>query len=159
MEEEMLKEPGIVGKLAEVLDNLMVDHLIGGMIKAYGRINTGGEKVYPEEVEGILKRHPAVYRVGVTSLPDERWVEAVTAVIELHHEEKTTEEEIIEYCKGKMAGFKVPKHVLFIPKLAVGGVEKAIRPKVKYLAKAMHEEGKIPTEEELDEEWRRGKRI
>ena len=123
--------------------------------RASGVINTGGEKVYPEEVEGMLKRHPAVYRVGVTSLPDERWVEAVTAVIEVHHEEKTTEEEIIEYCKGKIAGFKVPKHVLFVPKLEVGGVEKAIRPKLKYLAKAMYEEGRIPTEEELDEEWTR----
>lgn len=76
-------------------------------------INTGGEKIYSEEVEEIIKRNPKVKDSAVIGLSDERWGEVVTAIVELEKGERTTEDEIREYCKEKMAGYKVPKNVVF----------------------------------------------
>ena len=78
-------------------------------------INTGGNKVFPEEVEGKLLEHPKILDVGVVGVPDERWGEAVTAGVVLKEGENITPEEIIEWCRDKMAGFKKPKHAFFIP--------------------------------------------
>ena len=75
---------------------------------------TGGEHVYPSEVEFVIAQHPRVFDVGVVGLPDEKWGEAVTAVVIPKEGETPTEEEIIEWCMGKMAGFKKPKRVIFI---------------------------------------------
>ncbi len=77
-------------------------------------IITGGEHVYPSEVEEVISRHPKVFDVAVIGVPDEKWGEAVKAVVILKEEEKATEEEIIDWCKGKMAGYKKPKSVDFI---------------------------------------------
>lgn len=101
-------------------------------------INTGGEKVYPEEVEETIKTHPKVRDAGVTAVPDERWGEAVTAVVELKREEKATPEEIMEFCRGKMAGYKKPKHVIFVekfPRSAVGKIER--KPLKEFAIKAL----------------------
>lgn len=76
-------------------------------------INTGGEKVYSEEVEEIIKANRKVKDVVVVGIPDERWGEAVAAVVELHPGEQATQDEIIEYCRGKMAGYKIPKAIIF----------------------------------------------
>jgi acyl-CoA synthetase (AMP-forming)/AMP-acid ligase II len=77
-------------------------------------IITGGEHVYPSEVEEVLSRHPKVFDVAVTGIPDEKWGEAVKAVVILKEGEKATEEEIIEWSRGKMAGYKKPKSINFI---------------------------------------------
>jgi fatty-acyl-CoA synthase len=76
-------------------------------------INTGGEKVYSEEVEEKLRAYQKVRDAMVVGIPDERWGEAVTAIVELERGERATEDEMRDYCKGKMAGFKVPKHFVF----------------------------------------------
>jgi fatty-acyl-CoA synthase len=76
-------------------------------------INTGGEKVYSEEVEEIIKSHPKVRDVAVIGIPDERWGEAVTAIVELNPGERSTEDEMREHCGGKMAGYKIPKNFVF----------------------------------------------
>jgi acyl-CoA synthetase (AMP-forming)/AMP-acid ligase II len=78
-------------------------------------IISGGEHVYPSEVEKVICAHPGVLDVAVVGLPDERWGEAVTAfVIAKDPGAPPTEEEIINFCRGKMAGYKRPKAVRFI---------------------------------------------
>ena len=77
-------------------------------------IITGGEHVYPSEVEEIVSQHPKVFDVAVVGVPDDVWGEAVKAVVVLKDDKTATEEEIIECCRGKMAGYKKPKSVDFI---------------------------------------------
>lgn len=99
-------------------------HLIG---RGTSVVNTGGEKVYPEEVEEIIKLYSKVKDAAVIGVPDERWGEAVTAVVQLRDGEVAIADEIIDYCKGKMAGYKKPKHVVFtdsFPRTLSGKVEK-----------------------------------
>lgn len=92
-----------------------------GFVHLLGRgsecINTGGEKVYPEEVEETILDHPKVEDVGVVGTPHRRWGEAVTAVVVLRKGESATEEEIIDFCRGKIADYKKPKRVLFLSSL------------------------------------------
>ena len=90
-------------------------------------IITGGEHVYPSEVEEIISQHPKVFDVAVIGVPDDVWGEAVKAVVVLKDGETATEEEIIEWCRGKMAGYKKPKSVDFIsesemPKTTTGKI-------------------------------------
>jgi acyl-CoA synthetase (AMP-forming)/AMP-acid ligase II len=77
-------------------------------------IITGGEHVYPTEVENIICQHPAVYDAAILGIPDDKWGEAVKAVVVLKEGQEATDEEIMEFCRGKMAGFKRPKSVDFI---------------------------------------------
>jgi len=90
-------------------------------------IITGGEHVYPSEVEEVISQHPKVRDVAVAGLPDDKWGEAVTAVVVLKEGETGTSEEIVEWCRGKMAGYKKPKKVIFInysemPRTATGKI-------------------------------------
>jgi fatty-acyl-CoA synthase len=77
-------------------------------------IISGGENVFPSEVENVLGGHPKVKDVAVVGVPHEKWGEQVTAVVVLHQGQTATAEEISSYCKGKIAGYKVPKNVIFI---------------------------------------------
>ena len=74
-------------------------------------INSGGEKIYPEEVEAALKAHPAVFDVVVVGVPDERWGERVAAVIELRPDHSVTLEELDAHCRLLIAGYKVPREI------------------------------------------------
>ena len=80
-------------------------------------IITGGENVYPKEVEEVLYQHPAVYEAAVIGIPDPYWVECVHAMVVLHHDAKVTAEEIIHFCRDRMARFKAPKSVEFLADL------------------------------------------
>ena len=75
-------------------------------------IITGGEHVYPSEVEKVIASHPDVFDAAVIGLPDEKWGEIVTAVVV--SKGKLDETTIIDYCRDKMAGFKRPKQVILI---------------------------------------------
>ena len=78
-------------------------------------IITGGEHVYPSEVEKVIGSHPGVMDAAIIGLPDDKWGEAVTAcVIALDPADPPTEDEIIAFCKDKMAGYKRPKAVRFV---------------------------------------------
>jgi long-chain acyl-CoA synthetase len=80
-------------------------------------IITGGENVYPREVEEVLYRHPAVLEAAVIGVPDEKWVERVHAVIVLKEGQKATGDEIIKFCKENLARYKAPRSVEFVPVL------------------------------------------
>jgi acyl-CoA synthetase (AMP-forming)/AMP-acid ligase II len=77
-------------------------------------IISGGEHVYPSEVETVICQHPKVFDVAVIGVLDDVWGEAVKAVVVLKEGEKAKAEEIIDWCRGKMAGYKKPKTVDFI---------------------------------------------
>lgn len=86
-------------------------------------IVTGGYNVYPREVEEALLTHPGVAEAAVVGLPDEKWVEAVTAFVVLRADAGAEEAELIAHVRESLAGYKVPKSVRFIdaiPKSAVG---------------------------------------
>jgi acyl-CoA synthetase (AMP-forming)/AMP-acid ligase II len=80
-------------------------------------INTGGEKVFPEEVEEALKGHPAVYDAVVVGLPDPRWGERVTALVKLREGHAADVEAILTHCRSRVAGYKVPRQVWAVESL------------------------------------------
>ncbi|MEQ1785987.1 MAG: acyl-CoA synthetase [Acidimicrobiales bacterium] len=86
-----------------------------GTITLLGRgsqcINSGGEKIFPEEVESALKAHPAVFDAIVVGVPDERWGQRVAAVVQPRDGESPTVEDLDAHCRGYVAGYKVPKEV------------------------------------------------
>jgi fatty-acyl-CoA synthase len=88
-------------------------------------INTGGEKVYPEEVEEALKTHPAVTDAVVVGLPDARFGEAITGVVQLR--EAVDEADLVAHVKAHLASYKAPKRVL-----AVADIGRAPNGKVDY---------------------------
>jgi acyl-CoA synthetase (AMP-forming)/AMP-acid ligase II len=90
-------------------------------------IISGGFNVYSAEVEGVINSHPAVQDCAVVGVPDEKWGEAVKAVIELNSGKRVSEEEIIALCKERLGSVKTPKSVDFIdrlPRSTVGKVQK-----------------------------------
>lgn len=84
-----------------------------GLITIQGRgavcINTGGEKVFPEEVEESLKAHPAVMDAVVVGVPDEKWGQRVAAVIQPREGMSVDREDLLRFCRTKVAGYKVPR--------------------------------------------------
>lgn len=87
-----------------------------GSVTLLGRgsqcINTGGEKVYPEEVEECLKLHPSVADAAVVGVPDEKWGEAITALVELHAGHELDGAALLAHVKEHLAGYKAPKAIL-----------------------------------------------
>jgi long-chain acyl-CoA synthetase len=76
-------------------------------------IVSGGENIYPAEVESALYGHPAVADVAVIGVPDERWGEAVKAIVVLKPGSQASAAEIVEYARERIAGYKVPRSVEF----------------------------------------------
>ena len=97
-------------------------------------IISGGENISSVEVEGYLYRHPAVAAAAVVAMPDDKWGEVPCAFVELKAGETVETSEFIEWCRGQMAGFKRPKHVVFgdLPKTSTGKIQKfVLRQQVK----------------------------
>jgi long-chain acyl-CoA synthetase len=80
-------------------------------------IITGGENVYPVEVENVLYRHPAVKETAVVGVPDPYWIERVHALVVLKVDVQASEDEIIAFCRDHIAGYKTPKSVEFVEDL------------------------------------------
>lgn len=78
---------------------------------------TGGENVYPVEVEKVLAGHPAVLEAAVIGVPDEKYGEALLAICGLHDGQTLTAEELIEYCRDKIAGYKIPRQLAIVDAL------------------------------------------
>ena len=97
-------------------------------------IISGGENISSVEVENVVAKHPAVSLVAVVAKPDEKWGETPCAFVELAPGKNVTDEEIVQFCKENMAGFKRPKYVIFgeLPKTSTGKIQKfELRKKAK----------------------------
>jgi acyl-CoA synthetase (AMP-forming)/AMP-acid ligase II len=92
-----------------------------GSITLLGRgassINSGGEKVFPEEVEAVLKAHAAVFDAVVVGVPDPRWGQAVTAIVALRSGRTVDGRELIAHCRTHLARFKAPHRVVVVADL------------------------------------------
>ncbi|MBI5440993.1 MAG: long-chain-fatty-acid--CoA ligase [Deltaproteobacteria bacterium] len=90
-------------------------------------IISGGENIYPREVEEVLYKHPGVLEATVIGVPDEKWVEAVKALVVLREGTSATEAELIDFCKAHLASYKKPRSVefrTFLPKSPAGKILK-----------------------------------
>jgi acyl-CoA synthetase (AMP-forming)/AMP-acid ligase II len=89
-----------------------------GAINVLGRgsqcINTGGEKVFPEEVEAVLKSHPDVFDAIVVGVPDDRWGESIAAVVAPRQGHTVTLDDVASHCRTALAGYKVPRHLVIV---------------------------------------------
>jgi fatty-acyl-CoA synthase len=89
-------------------------------------IISGGENISSIEVEDILYRHPSVIAVAVVAKPDPKWGETPCAFIEIKPGVQVNEEEILDFCRRHLAGFKVPRAIVFgeLPKTSTGKIQK-----------------------------------
>ncbi len=94
-------------------------------------INTGGEKVFPLEVEEVIARHPKVEDVCVIGVPDEEWGSRVRAVIQLKEGVQADPKEILDFCRAEIAGYKIPRSIMFVEELPRSPVGKMLREKVR----------------------------
>jgi fatty-acyl-CoA synthase len=102
-----------------------------GYVNIVGRIKDmiirGGENIYPREIEEFLYTHPDISDVQVIGVPDERYGETVCAWVVLKNGADLDEDELKEYCRGKIARFKVPQYIRFVesfPMTVTGKVQK-----------------------------------
>ncbi len=106
----------VAGDWAEVSED--------GSIRLLGRgsscINTGGEKVYPEEVEEVLKSAGGVVDAGVVGLPDERLGEVVTALVQLEPGSQDPTDQLVDFVRTRLAGYKVPRHFVIVEAIPRG---------------------------------------
>jgi len=86
-------------------------------------LKVGGENVSAAEVEGYLITHPAIALAQVVAAPDERYVEVPAAYIQLKPDMEATEDEIIDFCKGKIATYRIPRYVRFITDWPMSGTK------------------------------------
>jgi len=111
-----------------------------GTIELLGRgsvsINSGGEKIFPEEVEEAVKKHPAVLDAIVVGVPDEKFGEAITALVSFRPGESATPDEIVTTVKANLSAFKAPRHVIPVPEVTRGPNGKADYAWAKQLAAA-----------------------
>ncbi len=91
-------------------------------------IISGGENISSIEVEDVLYKHPAVAVAGVVARPDEKWGETPCAFVELKPGMSVSAEELISWCKDRLAGYKVPRHIVFeeLPKTSTGKIQKHV---------------------------------
>ena len=94
-------------------------------------INTGAEKVFPLEVEEVIIEHPAVADVVVIGVPDEDWGHIVRAVVIKKPGKDVSAQEIMDFCKGKIAGYKKPRSVKFADEFPISPVGKVLRQKIR----------------------------
>jgi long-chain acyl-CoA synthetase len=90
-------------------------------------IISGGENIYPAEVENVLRDHPSVKEAAVFGLPDTQWGEIAAAVIVLAHDAKVSKTEILSFARGRLAGYKLPKRIEFASELPKNASNKVLR--------------------------------
>jgi acyl-CoA synthetase (AMP-forming)/AMP-acid ligase II len=90
-------------------------------------IISGGENIYPAEIERVLVLHPKIFEVTVVGVPDEKWGEAARACVVLHPGESAAAEDIIGFCDGKLARYKLPRSVEFVDVLPRNAMGKVLR--------------------------------
>ena len=102
-----------------------------GFYRITGRIKDmiirGGENIYPREIENFLYQLPQIEMIEIAGIPDKKYGEIVGAFIKLKNDQRLTQEEVQEFCRGKISRIKIPKHVIFVedfPKTASGKIQK-----------------------------------
>jgi acyl-CoA synthetase (AMP-forming)/AMP-acid ligase II len=115
-----------------------------GRVTLLGRgsncVNTGGEKVYPEEVEMAIKGHPAVYDTLVVGIPDPTYGQAVAAVVQLRDGATLELEELREYLRAHLSGYKLPRSLTVVDTIPRNATGKAQYPAAKEMALASQAE-------------------
>ena len=94
-------------------------------------IISGGENIYPKEIENILYSHPAINEAAVLGVPDDDWGESVKALVILHEGRTATEQEIIEYCRNNLASYKKPRSVEFVEELPRNASGKVLKKELR----------------------------
>jgi acyl-CoA synthetase (AMP-forming)/AMP-acid ligase II len=97
-------------------------------------VNTGGEKVYPEEVEMAIKAHPAVYDCLVVGIPDEKYGQAVAAVVQPRENATVVLEELRDFLRPSLSGYKLPRALTIVAEIPRNATGKAQYPRAKELA-------------------------
>jgi acyl-CoA synthetase (AMP-forming)/AMP-acid ligase II len=97
------------------------------MDRSKDMIISGGENIYPREIEEVLIRHEAVREVAVIGIPDVKWGEAIKAVVATHPGASVTEEELISFCRHHIASYKKPKSVDFVDALPKNNYGKILK--------------------------------
>ncbi|PLT29302.1 o-succinylbenzoate--CoA ligase [Peribacillus deserti] len=90
-------------------------------------IISGGENIYPAEIEGVLSRHPHVFEAGAAGFSDSKWGQVPYAFVVLTQENAVSEEELKEFCKQYLASYKTPKRIIFVKELPRNGSNKLLR--------------------------------
>ncbi|MBU2552585.1 MAG: long-chain-fatty-acid--CoA ligase [Proteobacteria bacterium] len=121
------------GEYASVGDMAMMDEEGFYYIvdRKHDMIISGGENIYPTEIDDLLAKHPKVQQVAVVGVPDTKWGEAVKAVIVPAAGAEVTEQEIIAYCKENLAGYKCPKSVDFWEALPLNPMGKILKREIR----------------------------
>jgi acyl-CoA synthetase (AMP-forming)/AMP-acid ligase II len=136
--------PGYFGRAAETAELLTEDGWLrtgdGGHLDDDGNlfltdrvkdmVITGGENVYPAEVEAVLRRHPGVADVAVYGVPDPRWGEAVAAAV-VRRDPALTADELVAWTDGLLAGYKRPRRVLLLDELPRNAAGKVLRRRLR----------------------------
>ena len=97
------------------------------MDRSKDMIISGGENIYPREIEEVLAQHPAVREVAVIGVPDQEWGEAIKAVVSLVVGQDATQEELIAFCKSRIASYKKPKSIDFVAELPKNNYGKIVK--------------------------------
>jgi fatty-acyl-CoA synthase len=109
-----------------------------GTVRLLGRgsacINTGGEKVYPDEVEVVLRKHASVFDCAVVGVPDPRFGERVVAIVQVAENHSLDAPELTAWCRPKLDGYKIPREWLFVDTLDRSAAGKADHTKLRALA-------------------------
>ena len=95
--------------------------------RKHDMIISGGENIYPTEIDDVLTKHPKIQLAAVIGVPDEKWGEAVKAVVILKPGEGLTQEEVMAYCKEHLAGYKCPKSVDFVDSIPMTPTGKLLK--------------------------------
>jgi acyl-CoA synthetase (AMP-forming)/AMP-acid ligase II len=127
----------IPGDLARVEEDDSISLLGRGSTS----INTGGEKLHPEEVISTLLEHPAVLDAAVTGTPHPHWGEQVTALVKVRTSQRVSADELRTFCRPWMAAYKIPKEILFVEQVPATLAGKLDYPKAKELARRLLEHG------------------
>ncbi len=101
---------------------------------------SGGENVYPVQVEKVIYKHPAVAQAAVIGVTDEQWGETGCAYIVLREGATLSSDELINYCREYLAGYQCPGHVIFKESLPVGDSNKIQKRELEEEYKRLHDE-------------------
>ncbi len=94
-------------------------------------IKSGGENIYAAEVEAVFRQHPAVADAALIGVPDQKWGEVGVIFIQLKAGSQTSERELLEFCSGQLARFKIPKQLIFIPSLPYSPYGKVLKSELR----------------------------